>query len=282
MALTNYDYTSQLNQIKEAQKQAAIADLEKARNQTLSDLNAEQAKNTANYNAQRSTANVQNKLSAKNFQEYLATTGRANSGLAAQARLQNSNNLNTSLNSITGAENATNADINRRTTDANNTYSSGLASANATIESNYIQNLLNERQKQFEREQAIYAQQLQERQFNESVRQFNENLALQRQQLQQRFSSGSGGGSSSRSGRTTGKSGTDDNLFIDGNETADANSIIAAMQAAAKKTNSTLNSLGKNTSSKSTNKTKSTKNSVSASKALSSANKAGITLQYKK
>lgn len=198
MALTNYDYTSQLNQMKEAQKNAAIADLQKAKNQAYSDLEAEQAKNTANYNTQRNTANIQNRLSAKNFQEYLANTGRANSGLSAQARLQNSNNLNTSLNSIRGAENATNADIYRRRTDADNAYSSGLASANANIESNYIQNLLNERQKQFEREQAIANQEMQERQFQESIRQFNENLALQRQQMQSSFSRGSGGGSSYR------------------------------------------------------------------------------------
>ncbi len=202
MALTNYDYTNDLNKLKEAQKQAAVADLEKTRNQTLSDLNAESQKNAASYNTQRSSANAQNRLSAKNFQEYLATTGRANSGLAAQARLQNSNNLKTSINTLNAGEAAANADINRRTTDANNAYSSGIASANATIESNYIQNLLNERQKQFEREQAILSQQMQERQFNESIRQFNENLALQRQQLQQRFSSGSGGGGSS-SGRNS-------------------------------------------------------------------------------
>ena len=203
MALKNYDYTSELSKMKEAQKQAAIADLDKAKNQTLSDLNAEETKNTANYNSQRSTANAQNRLSARNFQEYLANTGRANSGLGAQARMQYNNNLNTSLNSITGAENAARADINRRRTDADNVYSSGLASANANIESNYIQNLLNERQKQFEREQAILNQQLQERQFQENIRQFNENLALQKQQLQSRFSSGSGGGRRSSRGSSS-------------------------------------------------------------------------------
>lgn len=144
------------------------------------------------YNQQRSSANAQNKLSARNFQEYLAQTGRANSGLSAQARMQNANNLNTNLNYLNAGEASALADINRRSTDAQNAYNTGLAGANAQIEANYIQNLLNERDKQMQRDLA-------ERQFQESIRQFNENLALQRQQLQSRFSSGSGGGSSSRS-----------------------------------------------------------------------------------
>ena len=195
------DYEGDLNRLKEAQRNAAVANLENTRNQALSNLQAERAQNTATYNQQRSSANAQNRLSARNFQEYLAQTGRANSGLSAQARMQNANNLNTSINALNTGEAAAIADINRRNTDAQNAYNTGLASANAQIEANYIQNLLNERQKQFERE-------MQEKQYQENVRQFNENMALQRQQLQSRFSSGSGGGSSSRSSssRSSGKS----------------------------------------------------------------------------
>ena len=174
-----------------------MADLENTRNQALSNLQAERNQNAAQYNQQRSTANAQNRMSARNFQEYLASTGRANSGLSAQARMQNSNNLNTSINALNAGEAAAVADINRRTTDAQNAYSSGLASANANIEANYIQNLLDQREKELARD-------LQERQFQESVRQFNENMALQRQQLASRFSSGSGGGRSS-SKRSTSK-----------------------------------------------------------------------------
>ena len=179
--------------MKTAQRDAAIADLENTRNQALSNLQAERQQNSALYNQQRSSANAQNKLSARNFQEYLAQTGRANSGLSAQARMQNANNLNTNLNYLNAGESSALADINRRTTDAQNAYNTGLAGANAQIEANYIQNLLNERDKQLQRD-------LQERQFQESIRQFNENLALQRQQLQSRFSSGSGGGRRTSSG----------------------------------------------------------------------------------
>lgn len=183
-------YEEDLNRLKTAQRDAAVADLQNTRNQALSNLAAERSANAATYNQQRSTANAQNRLSARNFQEYLASTGRANSGLSAQARMQNANNLNTNLNSLNVGEAGALADINRRTTLANDAYNTGLAGANAQIEANYIQNLLNERQKEYQR-------QLQERQFQEQIRQFNENMALQRQQLQSRFSSGSGGGGSS-------------------------------------------------------------------------------------
>lgn len=204
------DYETQLNNLKTAQKNAAIADLENTRNKALSDLQAEQMKNTSTYNQQRSTANAQNRMSAKNFQEYLASTGRANSGLSAQARMQNANNLNTSMNTLNAGEAAALADINRRTTDANNAYNSGLASANATIEANYIQNLLDQRNKELER-------QLQERQFQESVRQFNEQMAYNYKQLQQNFSRGSG------SRRGSGGSTSYDDIDLSGNNNQQAN-----------------------------------------------------------
>ena len=182
-------YEEDLNRLKTAQRNAAVADLENTRNQALSNLEAERNSNTALYNQQRSTANAQNKMNAKNFQEYLASTGRANSGLSSQARMQYDNNLNNTLNYLNTSEAGALADINRRQTLAHDTYNSGLASANANIEANYIQNLINERNKELER-------QLQERQLQESIRQFNENLALQREKLYSNFSSGSGGGSS--------------------------------------------------------------------------------------
>lgn len=123
--------------------------------------------------------------------------------------MQNANNLNTSLNNLNAGEAAAIADINRRTTDAQNAYNTGLAGANAQIEADYIKNLLSERDKELSRQLQQRAADLQERQFQESIRQFNENLALQRQQLQSRFSSGSGGGrrTSSGGGRRTSSGG---------------------------------------------------------------------------
>lgn len=189
-------YEEDLNRLKTAQKNAAIADLENTRNQALSNLEAEKNQNTTLYNQQRSTANAQNRMNAKNFQEYLAATGRANSGLPAQARMQYNNNLQNSLTYLNAGEAGALADINRRTTDAHNAYNSGLASANANIEANYIQSLLDERNKELDR-------QLQERQLQEQIRQFNESQALQREQMY--YGGGSGGSSGGNSARTSNK-----------------------------------------------------------------------------
>ena len=169
----NYNYEEELNRLKEAQKQAAIADLDKQKNQSLSDLQAEESKIKPIYYKKRDTANTQNQIAAKNFHEYLVNSGRSNSGIGAQYEMARQNTLQKNLNELNTQEAADIADINRRRTDVNNAYTSGLSSANAEIEANYIQNLLNERQKAWERQQA-------EKEFNESVRQFNAQLAASR------------------------------------------------------------------------------------------------------
>ena len=166
----NYDYEADLNRLKEQQKQAAIADLEKEKNQSLSDLKAEEATIKPTYYKKKDTVNVQNQIAARNFHEYLVNSGRSNSGIGAQYEMSRQNSLQRSLNDLNTQEAADLADIARRRTDVNNAYNSGLTSANATIEANYITNLLNERQKAWEREQA-------EKEFNESIRQFNASLA---------------------------------------------------------------------------------------------------------
>lgn len=256
------NYEAELNNLRAAQQRAATANLENTRNQALSDLQAEQMKNTASYNAQRSTANAQNRMSARNFQEYLASTGRANSGLSAQARMQNANNLNTSLNTLNAGEAAAMADINRRTTDANNAYNTGLASANATIEANYIQNLLDQRNKELER-------QMQERQFNESVRQFNEQMAYNYKQLQQNFSRGSG------SRRGSGGSTSYNDIDLSGNNNQQVKKQNNKPKAQAKVPGIWAN---KSNSKSAGNAEKKPKLSAKTKNAL---NKAGIKIKYK-
>lgn len=183
------DYKKELNNLKTAQKNAAVADLQTTRDTSLSNLQAEEAKIKPEYAAQRSTANANNRVAARNFQEYLANTGRANSGIGAQYEMSRQNNLQSGLNSINTAEAQSIADIARRRSDVENAYNTGLASANAQVEANYIQNLLNQAQQQWEREFA-------QKQFNESVRQYN----LNRQDaLRKGFSVGGGSSSSSRS-----------------------------------------------------------------------------------
>lgn len=246
------NYTTQLNNLKNAQRKAAVADLENTRNQALSSLQAEQQQNAANYAAQRNTANAQNRLSARNFQEYLANTGRANSGLGAQASMQSANNLNTSMNNIYGAENAALADIARRRTDAQNAYSSGLASANATIEANYIQNLLKQQQQDWENKMAL-------KQFNESVRQYNQN----RKDSLRGFSSGgrysSSGGSSGRYRYKSTKNGN-----VQEDQLSEEDAYKAAVQAMIQSGKNTFNKV-KNNLSKIGSSSKSNNNSLANS-----------------
>ena len=191
------DYQTQLNKIKEAQKQSAIADLENTRNQALSDLQAEREQNAANFNTQRNQANIQNQLAAKNFKEYLVNSGRSNSGIMPQYEMNRQNNLQRSINDINSSQNMALADINRRNTLANQTYNTGLQSANANIEAQYLNNLLAQQQQEWQR-------QMQEKEFNEKVRQYNENMAWQKQQYQDQLSRQSLG--RSYGGRSSGRS----------------------------------------------------------------------------
>lgn len=191
------DYQTQLNKIKEAQKQSAIADLENTRNQALSDLEQERTTNAANFNTQRNQANIQNQLAAKNFKEYLVNSGRSNSGIMPQYEMNRQNNLQRSINDINSSQNMALADINRRNTLANQTYNTGLQSANANIEAQYLNNLLAQQQQEWQR-------QMQEKEFNEKVRQYNENMAWQKQQYQDQLSRQSLG--RSYGGRSSGRS----------------------------------------------------------------------------
>jgi hypothetical protein len=194
------DYQTQLNKIKEAQKQSAIADLENTRNQALSDLEQERTTNAANFNTQRNQANIQNQLAAKNFKEYLVNSGRSNSGIMPQYEMNRQNNLQRSINDINSSQNMALADINRRNTLANQTYNTGLQSANANIEAQYLNNLLAQQQQEWQR-------QMQEKEFNEKVRQYNENMAWQKQQYQDQLSRQSLGRSYSSGGRSSRSSG---------------------------------------------------------------------------
>ena len=173
----DFDYEADLNRLKEQQKQQAIAELEKQKNQSLSDLNAEEQTVKPTYYKKKDTANVQNQVSARNFHEYLVNSGRSNSGIGAQYEMSRKNTLQRNLNDINLEEAGVLSDIARRRTDVNNAYNTGLTGANAQIEADYIQNLLTQRQAAWERD-------YQQKQYDESVRQFNENLAQQQRQFE--------------------------------------------------------------------------------------------------
>ena len=194
------NYEQELNNLRNAQKNAAMADLQATRDTSLSNLQAEEAKIRPEYAAQRNTLNANNRVAARNFQEYLANTGRANSGIGAQYEMGRQNSLQRGLNALQTQEAADLSDIARRRSDIQNAYNSGLASANANVEANYINNLLAQRQQQWERDFA-------QKQFDEQVRQYNQNRQdeLNRLAAQMAVSSNRASGSRSSSKKTSSK-----------------------------------------------------------------------------
>ena len=194
------NYEQELNNLRNAQKNAAMADLQATRDTSLSNLQAEEAKIRPEYAAQRNTLNANNRVAARNFQEYLANTGRANSGIGAQYEMGRQNSLQRGLSALQTQEAADLSDIARRRSDIQNAYNSGLASANANVEANYINNLLAQRQQQWEREFA-------QKQFDEQVRQYNQNRQdeLNRLAAQMAVSSNRASGSRSSSKKTSSK-----------------------------------------------------------------------------
>ena len=194
------NYEQELNNLRNAQKNAAMADLQATRDTSLSNLQAEEAKIRPEYAAQRNTLNANNRVAARNFQEYLANTGRANSGIGAQYEMGRQNSLQRGLNALQTQEAADLSDIARRRSDVQNAYNSGLASANANVEANYINNLLAQRQQQWERDFA-------QKQFDEQVRQYNQNRQdeLNRLAAQMAVSSSRASGSRSSSKKTSSK-----------------------------------------------------------------------------
>ena len=194
------NYEQELNNLRNAQKNAAMADLQATRDTSLSNLRAEEAKIRPEYAAQRNTLNANNRVAARNFQEYLANTGRANSGIGAQYEMGRQNSLQRGLSALQTQEAADLSDIARRRSDIQNAYNSGLASANANVEANYINNLLAQRQQQWEREFA-------QKQFDEQVRQYNQNRQdeLNRLAAQMAVSSNRASGSRSSSKKTSSK-----------------------------------------------------------------------------
>ena len=194
------NYEQELNNLRNAQKNAAMADLQATRDTSLSNLQAEEAKIRPEYAAQRNTLNANNRVAARNFQEYLANTGRANSGIGAQYEMGRQNALQRGLSAINTQEAQNLADIARRRSDVQNAYNTGLASANANVEANYINNLLAQRQQQWERDFA-------QKQFDEQVRQYNQNRQdeLNRLAAQMAVSSSRASGSRTSSKKTSSK-----------------------------------------------------------------------------
>ena len=148
-----------LDQQKEALKQAY--------EQNLSNLQAEQDKLGANYQAARNQEAADNALSRKRWNETAAAYG-LNSGTQGQAQLSYANQLQSDLSTLQAAESAANAEVERQRTDLGKQYQSALEEAVAS--NNY------------ELYEKLYQEAVRVDQALQQQSQFNAQMALQQYQ----------------------------------------------------------------------------------------------------
>ncbi|HBM82021.1 MAG TPA: hypothetical protein DD426_14515 [Clostridiaceae bacterium] len=164
------DYTydniqDEIDRLKEASQKAAIAELEKSRNNALSNLDASRSEIESQYAPSRQAASNTSQINKLNFAQYLANRGLTNSGTTGQAEINRNAALQGALSGLNTAQNKDYADVARQEADVNNSFESDKASTMAGIDANTLQ------QKITAMEQAAQAAQQQ--------RQFEANLALQ-------------------------------------------------------------------------------------------------------
>jgi hypothetical protein len=141
-AIPIYNATNDINKMKDYQKQAGIADLQKARDSSLSNLGAEQKLIQPQYYKAREQASTASQLGSKNLAEFMANRGQASAGASVQGELNRNFTMGKQLGDLQTGELNANNDINRRTTDLNNGYNSDVASSNANVEANGLQAMI--------------------------------------------------------------------------------------------------------------------------------------------
>lgn len=146
------DYSSEIRDYIEdmykAQRESIIAGLDKSRSAALSNLGRERATIQPQYYDKRNQANVVMNNNARNFSEYLAQRGLQSSGVAAQGTLNNLNAYQGTLGELGRQEQQAYDDIARRTSDIENAYLSDIQAAEAGIQSQQMQALIAEMQRQ--------------------------------------------------------------------------------------------------------------------------------------
>lgn len=153
-------YQDDLNKLTEAQRQAQIANLKKAKQQALANLDVQEQAIKPMYQNQRNMASASSQQGARSFAEYLANRGLTNSGAAAQGEINRLGALQNTMGNIGIAEANAYRDIANQRTAVENDYVSSLANANAQIDANYYNSLLNYNQAQRDKIEALQNQAL--------------------------------------------------------------------------------------------------------------------------
>lgn len=139
-----FDIQAEIEKLRKAQTDAAVASLGKARDSSLSNLGREKAQIAPTYNSKRNAASTQSQLNAKSFAEYMAGRGGTNSGVAAQAEMNRQGNLQGQIGSLGREEANAFVENDRRVSDVNNAYNSDVAAAESGAYATSLQNMINQ------------------------------------------------------------------------------------------------------------------------------------------
>ena len=127
------DYSSYLEQMYAAKKQAAMAALKKAYDNSVAELDRAESGLAEGYQASRNEAAGAHEMARRNFAEFAAANG-LNNGTAGQAELSRSVTLQNNMNDIRTAEASAMADLTLQRAEAENEYNAAIAQAEYTGE----------------------------------------------------------------------------------------------------------------------------------------------------
>lgn len=128
------DYSNYLQQMYEAQKKTALAQLNSAYQSSLNSIDKAKTGLGAQYHTAKNQAAGASEVSARNFQEYAAAAG-LNSGAGGQAELARNIALQNDMNLLNAQEAATISDLELQKTNVETQYQNAIAQAEA--EHNY-------------------------------------------------------------------------------------------------------------------------------------------------
>jgi len=145
---TVYDPTADIQAASEAQKKAQIEGLKRKLQTAQQGIAETRAGLPEQYGEQRRKASVQSRMGARSFQEYLANKGIARGGESDQARLMQNMALQGQLGGIDRQQQAEMDRLGREERGLQQAYESDVLSAQAGIDAQAMQNLINARSRQ--------------------------------------------------------------------------------------------------------------------------------------
>ena len=147
-AMNNPDIDGYIGKLQQAQEDALVAGLQKAKNNALSTLSSEESKIKPMYYDKRNAVSAGSQLGAKNFAEYLASRGEINSGVNDAATIARESSLQGAIGGLRKQEASDLSDIERRRTGVLNDYEADLAAGRAGLQVSAMEKRINEAQRQ--------------------------------------------------------------------------------------------------------------------------------------